>query len=208
MANHIQTRACQCQAPSSLDWFLSADNVRTMLPPGAATALPRPVTAARATLACMRCLCGTLLPMAHTRWTPGSEFEEDGREGRGPGRGRGRSTHKKRRPGRGCCVAGGAALSSTCTTNLQPVSSMSGCPAKVDSRPALLSASCMPWHRHQLPRPPTQPTARGNAYDVLVANFDEAYNGNRAPFPVFIHTPWCAAIKPVLSPGACCRPWT
>jgi len=27
-------------------------------------------------------------------------------------------------------------------------------------------------------------------YDILVANFDSAYNGNRAPFPVFGHTPW------------------
>ncbi|KAL4422676.1 hypothetical protein ABPG75_008873 [Micractinium tetrahymenae] len=36
----------------------------------------------------------------------------------------------------------------------------------------------------------TMDPGKGNAYDVLVANFDEAYSGNRAPFPVFIHTPW------------------
>lgn len=36
----------------------------------------------------------------------------------------------------------------------------------------------------------TMDPGKGNAYDVLVANFDEAYKGNRAPFPVFIHTPW------------------
>lgn len=29
-----------------------------------------------------------------------------------------------------------------------------------------------------------------NAYEILKANFDAAYNGNRAPLPIFIHTPW------------------
>ncbi|PSC74020.1 polysaccharide deacetylase [Micractinium conductrix] len=28
------------------------------------------------------------------------------------------------------------------------------------------------------------------AFDVLKANFDAAYAGNRAPFPIFVHTPW------------------
>ncbi|KAL4420561.1 hypothetical protein ABPG75_010217 [Micractinium tetrahymenae] len=27
-------------------------------------------------------------------------------------------------------------------------------------------------------------------YDILKANFDAAYNGNRAPMPVYTHTPW------------------
>lgn len=27
-------------------------------------------------------------------------------------------------------------------------------------------------------------------FDILKANFDAAYGGNRAPFPIFIHTPW------------------
>jgi hypothetical protein len=27
-------------------------------------------------------------------------------------------------------------------------------------------------------------------YDILMANFQESYEGNRAPFPLFIHTPW------------------
>lgn len=29
-----------------------------------------------------------------------------------------------------------------------------------------------------------------DAYDLLKANFDAAYKGNRAPLPIFIHTPW------------------
>ncbi|PSC73088.1 Polysaccharide deacetylase domain-containing [Micractinium conductrix] len=29
-----------------------------------------------------------------------------------------------------------------------------------------------------------------NAYKILKANFDAAYCGNRAPMPIFIHTPW------------------
>ncbi|KAL4459141.1 hypothetical protein ABPG75_014006 [Micractinium tetrahymenae] len=29
-----------------------------------------------------------------------------------------------------------------------------------------------------------------DAYDVLKANFDAAYDGNRAPMPVYIHSPW------------------
>ncbi|KAL4427129.1 hypothetical protein ABPG77_001133 [Micractinium sp. CCAP 211/92] len=29
-----------------------------------------------------------------------------------------------------------------------------------------------------------------DAYDVLKANFDAAYSGNRAPMPVYIHSPW------------------
>ncbi|PRW05840.1 hypothetical protein C2E21_9462 [Chlorella sorokiniana] len=32
--------------------------------------------------------------------------------------------------------------------------------------------------------------ASNSVYDVLKANFDAAYNGNRAPMPIFIHTPW------------------
>lgn len=31
------------------------------------------------------------------------------------------------------------------------------------------------------------------ALEVLRANFDAAYGGNRAPMPVFIHTPWLQA---------------
>lgn len=27
-------------------------------------------------------------------------------------------------------------------------------------------------------------------FDILKANFDAAYNGNRAPLPIFIHSPW------------------
>ena len=27
-------------------------------------------------------------------------------------------------------------------------------------------------------------------YDILRANFDATYGGNRAPLPIFIHTPW------------------
>ena len=29
-----------------------------------------------------------------------------------------------------------------------------------------------------------------SVFDILKENFDAAYNGNRAPFPIFIHTPW------------------
>ena len=28
-------------------------------------------------------------------------------------------------------------------------------------------------------------------FNILKQNFDAAYHGNRAPLPVFIHTPWC-----------------
>jgi hypothetical protein len=31
-----------------------------------------------------------------------------------------------------------------------------------------------------------------DALDVLKQNFDAAYSGNRAPLPVFIHSPWLA----------------
>ena len=34
----------------------------------------------------------------------------------------------------------------------------------------------------------TQPT-----FDILKANFDAAYSGNRAPMPLYIHTPWLLA---------------
>lgn len=32
--------------------------------------------------------------------------------------------------------------------------------------------------------------ANRSAYAVLKANFDAAYNGNRAPLPIYVHTPW------------------
>lgn len=65
-----------------------------------------------------------------------------------------------------------------------------------------------------LAAPPSRaPACRGNVYDALVANFDEAYNGNRAPFPVFIHTPWCVVLHcparlalPRPSQHLACRP--
>jgi hypothetical protein len=32
---------------------------------------------------------------------------------------------------------------------------------------------------------------RGDSlWDILRANFDATYYGNRAPFPIYIHTPW------------------
>ena len=31
-----------------------------------------------------------------------------------------------------------------------------------------------------------------NLYSLLKANFDAAYNGNRAPLPIYVHTPWFA----------------
>ncbi|KAL4422673.1 hypothetical protein ABPG75_008870 [Micractinium tetrahymenae] len=31
---------------------------------------------------------------------------------------------------------------------------------------------------------------RGSLFDILKENFDEIYNGNRAPMPIYIHTPW------------------
>ena len=36
------------------------------------------------------------------------------------------------------------------------------------------------------------PRSDGDAsvFDILKANFDAAYSGNRAPFPIFIHSPW------------------
>lgn len=30
----------------------------------------------------------------------------------------------------------------------------------------------------------------GDVFTTLKTNFDQAYNGNRAPFPVFVHAPW------------------
>jgi hypothetical protein len=27
-------------------------------------------------------------------------------------------------------------------------------------------------------------------YDILMANFRAGYDGNRAPFPIYIHSPW------------------
>jgi hypothetical protein len=27
-------------------------------------------------------------------------------------------------------------------------------------------------------------------YNIMKQNFDAAYGGNRAPIPIFIHTPW------------------
>lgn len=29
-----------------------------------------------------------------------------------------------------------------------------------------------------------------DVFEILKQNFDESYNGNRAPLPLFIHTPW------------------
>ena len=29
-------------------------------------------------------------------------------------------------------------------------------------------------------------------YEILSKNFAEGYDGNRAPFPIFIHSPWLA----------------
>lgn len=34
------------------------------------------------------------------------------------------------------------------------------------------------------------PRSRRASYPPLQENFDAAYNGNRAPLPIFIHTPW------------------
>ncbi|EFN52371.1 hypothetical protein CHLNCDRAFT_138801 [Chlorella variabilis] len=31
---------------------------------------------------------------------------------------------------------------------------------------------------------------RHSLYDILMTNFEETYYGNRAPFPIYIHTPW------------------
>ncbi|KAL4448992.1 hypothetical protein ABPG77_007709 [Micractinium sp. CCAP 211/92] len=31
---------------------------------------------------------------------------------------------------------------------------------------------------------------KSSLYDVLKANFDDIYNGNRAPMPIYVHTPW------------------
>jgi len=30
----------------------------------------------------------------------------------------------------------------------------------------------------------------GDVYTTFVTNFDQAYNGNRAPFPIYLHAPW------------------
>lgn len=43
-----------------------------------------------------------------------------------------------------------------------------------------ISACAVVIHRSSTARP----------VDVLVANFEAAYNGNRAPFPIYIRTPW------------------
>lgn len=34
-----------------------------------------------------------------------------------------------------------------------------------------------------------------DVYKLLIDSFDAAYNGNRAPFPIFVHTPWLEANK-------------
>lgn len=45
---------------------------------------------------------------------------------------------------------------------------------------------------HPLLPPPAFPLPRssGSAFDVLKANFDASYAGNRAPFPLFTHSPY------------------
>jgi hypothetical protein len=43
-------------------------------------------------------------------------------------------------------------------------------------------------------------------FDLLKANFDAAYGGNRAPMPIFIHTPWLAKNRDAVAAfaGTCC----
>jgi hypothetical protein len=36
-------------------------------------------------------------------------------------------------------------------------------------------------------------------FDILKANFDAAYGANRAPMPVFVHTPWLLKYKDQLA---------
>lgn len=36
---------------------------------------------------------------------------------------------------------------------------------------------------------------------LLIKNFDEAYDGNRAPFPLFVHAPWFTFVSPRLAGG-------
>lgn len=38
--------------------------------------------------------------------------------------------------------------------------------------------------------PPMRSRSADDVFKILKQNFDEAYSGNRAPLPLFIHTPW------------------
>ncbi|KAL4448990.1 hypothetical protein ABPG77_007707 [Micractinium sp. CCAP 211/92] len=60
--------------------------------------------------------------------------------------------------------------------------------------------SCTEDERHNLWQVPLWPLngytmdygddGKQDVFDILKANFDAAYKGNRAPLPIFIHTPW------------------
>lgn len=60
--------------------------------------------------------------------------------------------------------------------------------------------SCAEGERHDLWQVPLWPLngytmdygddGAQDVFDILKENFDAAYNGNRAPLPIFIHTPW------------------
>jgi hypothetical protein len=54
--------------------------------------------------------------------------------------------------------------------------------------------------------PPAFPAVcylQDDLFNLLKTDFDAAYNGNRAPFPVFVHAPWFTTVR---LPALWCRP--
>jgi hypothetical protein len=55
------------------------------------------------------------------------------------------------------------------------------------------------------PATPVQPPQE-ELFKLLKQNFDAAYDGNRAPFPVFLHAPWFTAVRCLHPPANVPRP--
>jgi len=56
------------------------------------------------------------------------------------------------------------------------------------------SFNCTPI-KHAAPAPPlpAPPVLQGNAYELYKQQFDERYNGNRAPLGIYLHAAWLIA---------------